>query len=81
MSWPTMWPGQNQQQQTAYADPSAATDPNALNMAMYSHMSQEQQYSIQQQNWQQWQVYQQQLASWQAQYGEQVSFLFRLSFF
>lgn len=47
----------------------AASGPS---MDAYQHMTAEQQFAIQQQNWQQWQIYQQQYAQWQAQYGEQV---------
>lgn len=60
--------------------PSAPTAPQANNASasvnpyVYGsyQMTPEQQYYVQQQNWQQWQNYQQQYAQWQAQYGEQV---------
>lgn len=46
---------------------------SANSVDAYQQMTPEQQYVIQQQNWQQWQIYQHQYAQWQAQYGEQVS--------
>lgn len=67
MSWPSIWQTQNQPPQAA-----GAQTP-AVNPAMYQ-MTPEQQYALQQQNWQQWQIYQAQLAQWTAQYGEQVNF-------
>lgn len=65
MSWPSIWQTQIPNQATAPQAP-------AVNMGMYQ-LSAEQQYALQQQNWQQWQIYQAQLAQWQAQYGEQVN--------
>lgn len=67
MSWPmqSIW-------QTQTPNQAGAAQAPAVNMGMYQ-LSAEQQYALQQQNWQQWQVYQNQLAQWQAQYGEQVN--------
>lgn len=66
MSWPSLWQTQNQTQAAATAAPAANAD-------MYQ-MTAEQQYALQQQNWQQWQMFQQQYAQWHAQYGDQVRF-------
>lgn len=66
MSWPSTWPTDPTQ---AAAAQTAGT---VSAMDMYQ-MTPEQQYALQQQNWQQWQIYQTQLAQWQAQYGEQVN--------
>lgn len=66
MSWPSIWQPQNQPQ-------SAGAQVPAVNSTMYQ-LTPEQQYALQQQNWQQWQIYQTQLAQWTAQYGEQVHF-------
>lgn len=65
MSWPSIWQAQNQ------PPPSAGTQAPAVSSTMYQ-LTPEQQYALQQQNWQQWQIYQTQLAQWTAQYGEQV---------
>lgn len=62
-SVPTVW-------HTPTVQAGAVNTP-AVNMGMY-----QQQYALQQQSWEQWQIYQTQLAQWQAQYGEQVSFHF-----
>lgn len=67
MSWPSVWQTTNHAQGNG-----GAQTPAAMNMGMYQ-ISPEQQYALQQQNWQQWQLYQTQLAQWQAQYGEQVN--------
>lgn len=64
MSWPSIWQSQNQPQGVGAQTPT-------VNMNMYQ-LTAEQQYALQQQNWQQWQMYQTQLAQWHAQYGEQV---------
>lgn len=66
MSWPPIWQTPNQTQG------GGTQTPAAMNMGMYQ-LTAEQQYALQQQNWQQWQIYQSQMAQWQAQYGEQVS--------
>ena len=65
--FPSVWQTQNQ---TAAPNQGAQAQTQATNMNIY--MTPEQQYALQQQNWQQWQLYQSQLAQWQAQYGEQV---------
>lgn len=74
MSWPSIWQNQNQTQ-----NPSVANQQNipAVN-AMY--LTPDQQQYMQQQSWQQWQIYNQQMAQWQAQYGDQVSFSFKFVF-
>lgn len=69
MSWPSIWQTPSQAQGTGSA--SGAQAP-AMNMGGMYQLTAEQQYALQQQNWQQWQVYQTQLAQWQAQYGERV---------
>lgn len=60
-------------QSTAIPGSSTTLAAGGVNMDAYQHMTPEQQFAIQQQNWQQWQIYQQQYAQWQAQYGEQVN--------
>lgn len=67
MSWPSMpsiW----------HTPAQAGAQVPAVNMNMNMY----QQYALQQQSWEQWQMYQTQLAQWQAQYGEQVSFSFNI---
>lgn len=64
MSWPTVWQSQNL--------PPANAAQAPMNMAMFAQMTPEQQFVMQQQNWQQWQLFQQQYNQWHAQYGEQV---------
>lgn len=66
MSWPSIWQSQNQ--------PPANASQVPMNAGMYAQLTPEQQYLMQQQNWQQWQMFQQQYAQWHAQYGEQVSY-------
>lgn len=72
MSWQSIWQAQNQ--------PQMNQPQVAMNMGMYQQLTPEQQFTMQQQNWQQWQMYQQQYAQWQAQYGEQVRLLSIFSF-
>lgn len=62
-SVPTVW-------HTPAAQAGAQAPAMSMNMGMY-----QQQYVLQQQSWEQFQLYQTQLAQWQAQYGEQVSFI------
>lgn len=66
MSWPSIWQTPNQAQ-------GAGTQMPDMNLGGMYHLTAEQQFALQQQNWQQWQLYQTQLAQWQAQYGERVS--------
>lgn len=61
MSWPSVW-------QTNQTQGTAAQAP----VAGMFQLTPEQQFAMQQQNWQQWQLYQAQLAQWQTQYGDQV---------
>lgn len=79
MSWPVYQQPATANVIQSYSTQSAAIPGNSttlmaggVNMDAYQHMTPEQQFAIQQQNWQQWQIYQQQYAQWQAQYGEQV---------
>lgn len=69
MSWPSIWQTPNQTQSTA----SGSGAGSGSSASVMYQLSAEQQYAMQQQNWQQWQLYQTQLAQWQAQYGERVS--------
>lgn len=79
MSWPVYQQPAAANAVQSYSTKTAAIPGNSttlttgsVNMDAYQHMTPEQQFAIQQQNWQQWQIYQQQYAQWQAQYGEQV---------
>lgn len=63
MSWPSIWQTTNQTQ-------GAAAQMPDMNLGGMYHLTAEQQFALQQQNWQ---LYQTQLAQWQAQYGERVS--------
>lgn len=80
MSWPSIWQTPNQTQATGTGGAGQAVP--AMNMGSMYQLTADQQYVLQQQNWQQWQLYQTQLAQWQAQYGDRVSssdLLFRKS--
>ncbi|XP_055309199.1 probable serine/threonine-protein kinase DDB_G0282963 [Sitodiplosis mosellana] len=68
MSWPSIWQTPNQTQ--GMAQQGAGSGSSSMNLGGMYQLSAEQQYALQQQNWQQWQLYQTQLAQWQAQYGE-----------
>lgn len=63
MSWPSIWQTAMDGLQHGVESGSGTTASTANLGGMY-HLSAEQQYAMQQQNWQQWQLYQTQLAQW-----------------
>lgn len=74
MSWPSIWQTPIDGLAQHGAESGSGTTASTVNLGGMYHLSAEQQYAMQQQNWQQWQLYQTQLAQWQARVSSCVKF-------